>query len=131
MTAPDAIVREAAVALGFDVTGVASVEPLERDGQALAQWLADGRHGDMAYLAEAGKDRTRPTALLADALSVVTVAVEHDADAPRFAPEGRYGRVARYAWGRDYHAVLAHRLTALADEIARRLGRGVRSRALV
>jgi epoxyqueuosine reductase len=49
--------------------------------------------------------------------SVVTVAVPHAADAPPFAAEGRYGRVARYAWGRDYHDVILPRLRALADTL--------------
>src|SRR5205814_9845953 len=94
MSAPQTVVREVAVSLGFEVVGVASVEPLERDGAALSAWLAAGCHGEMDYLADPSRDRARATSLLADALSVVTVAVDYDSEAPPFAAEGRFGRVA-------------------------------------
>lgn len=131
MTSADAVVRAAAADLGFEVAAVASVEPLDRDRAALEAWLAAGRHGDMGYLAEDPARRSRPSALLPEARSVVVVAVEHETSAAPFVAEGRYGRVARYAWGRDYHVVVGERLGRLADELGRRLGRAVRARSLV
>jgi epoxyqueuosine reductase len=126
-----AIVREAAADLGFDVVGITSIEPLPRDDAAIREWLAAGRHGDMAYLFDKLDMRARPNALLPEARSVVTVAVEHATQAPSFEADGRFGRVARYAWGRDYHVVVGERLETLAREVETRLGHGVKARALV
>ncbi len=116
---------------GFDVVGVASVEPIERDREALDAWIADGHAGGLGYMEESAARRRDGTALLAGARSLITVAVNHYAYAPPFEAEGRFGRVARYAWGLDYHRVLPPRLDALAADLPAALGRDVRARAVV
>jgi epoxyqueuosine reductase len=123
--------RAAASALGFDLASVASVEPLSRDGAALAAWLDGGFAGGMAYMERARDLAWRPRALVPEALSLVTLAVNHHAAAPPFRAEGRYGRVARYAWGRDYHDVVRPRLRALVARIEEAEGRPVRARVFV
>jgi len=84
-------------------------------------WLAQGKHGSMAYLAERADLKADPAQLLEGARSAVMVA---DLYATRNddivdVPDG-HGRVARYAHGRDYHAVMKKRLHALCDEIIER-----------
>ena len=60
--------------------------------------------------------------------SVVTVAVNYYAPAPPFEDEGRFARVARYAWGRDYHDIVLPRLRSLADALTHTFG-GKKGRA--
>lgn len=127
----DLVLSEEAASLRFDVVGVADVAPLPTARARLAAWLDAGRHGRMDWLASRADTAATPGALLAGALRVVTVAVEHAVAAPPFAAEGRYGRVARYAWGRDYHDVLGRRLETLGARLEARLGPGVLARALV
>ena len=131
MTDADAILRDEAAGLGFEVVGVTDVARLDGAEAPFRAWLAAGRHGDMDYLADRAERALRPDALLPGALSVVTVAVEHATDAPPPVPDGRSGRGARYAWGLDYHVVVGDRLEALARRFEARVGRGVRARALV
>jgi epoxyqueuosine reductase len=82
--------------LGFALAGIADASPT-RYGAELRAWLADGRHGSMAYLAENLDERLDPGRLLPDARSVIMVA---DLYAPRgSAQEPAPGRIARYAAG--------------------------------
>ena len=115
-------VRAAAAARGFDVAGVTSAEPLEEDLERLAAWCAEGHAGTMGWLSRNPPQRARPRTLLATARSVVTLAADHGWPAAPFQAEGRYGRVARYAWGRDYHDVLLPRLRALAADLSAAFG---------
>jgi epoxyqueuosine reductase len=101
-------------------------------------WLAAGRHGEMAYLADAqhvgGRGDLR--ALLPEARTLVVVALAYDRarPAPPPAPDGLValrGRVARYAAGDDYHMVVRDLLAGVADQLAARLGRPVAARPCV
>ncbi len=121
-------VRDAALRLGFARVGFSPVEPFVRGSAALADWLEKGRHGEMAYMAEhAG--RADPRSLLAEAKTLVVVALPYTRDVPD-APV-LHGRVARYAMGRDYHLVMKEKLDALADAIAAMTGGQVMARACV
>lgn len=103
---------------GFADAGVCGVEPSEH-AAFFRRWLADDKHGEMAYLADHADVRTDPAKLLDGGRSVVMVADlyasradNEDGDVPSGA-----GRVARYARGRDYHTVIKKRLHAICDEL--------------
>lgn len=107
-------VKAKALALGFDVCGVAEAGPIDPEDR-LGKWLADGFHADMAWLANTKELRQDVHLKLPGARSVVVVARNYWNPRP---PESKTsGRVARYAWGRDYHRVLRRPLRALADFI--------------
>jgi epoxyqueuosine reductase len=126
----------AALELGFARVGFAPVERLERGGAAFEKWLASGYAGDMTYLESSG-DRADPRALLAEAKSVIVVALQYASPAGEVVAlrtrEGRplSGTVARYARGQDYHQVLRDRLLLLAERTAALVGRPVLSRPCV
>jgi len=126
-------IREAALALGFARVGFCPVEPFAEAATALDRWLAEGRHGDMAFMASDG--RADPGALLPGARSLVVVALPYErggppADGPR-RELPLAGRVARYARGADYHGVMKERLRLLADRCAELSGRPVHARPCV
>jgi len=100
-----------AVELGFDACGVAEagcVDPEDR----LGAWLRAGFHAGMDWLAASQPVRRDIRRKLAGARSVIVVARNYYAARP--CPQPGTGRVARYAWGLDYHTVLRKPLRALA-----------------
>jgi len=109
-------VEALALALGFDRAGVASPDP-GPDTAFLREWLAAGRAGEMTYLARRVEERVDLRVAMPGIRSVVVVALFHDPAAPARVPDvagPARGRVAAYAGGEDYHAVMIDRVRALA-----------------
>ena len=105
--------------LGFALVGVARAAASSRRAE-LERWIADGKHGEMSWIAERVAEASDVRTLLRDARSVICVADRyHDGKPDRV--EGTHGRIARYARGKDYHDLIRDRL--------RRLGRFVREHA--
>ncbi|MFH2139657.1 MAG: tRNA epoxyqueuosine(34) reductase QueG [Pseudomonadota bacterium] len=106
--------------LGFQAVGISDTS-LGAAEDHLLQWLADGHHGAMDYMAKHGVKRARPTELLPGTLRVISVRmnyfpeISHAAEAVLLDPSRAY--VSRYALGRDYHKVLRNRLEKLAQKI--------------
>jgi epoxyqueuosine reductase len=111
--------------LGFAAAGITGVE-LGEDEAQLRDWLAQGLHGEMDYMARHGDKRSRPAELLPGTLRVVSVRMDYgtgdDATAWQTLAEGERAYVARYALGRDYHKLMRARLQKLADRIAAAVG---------
>ena len=111
--------------LGFDQLGIASTE-LSEDEAHLVNWLGQGRHGEMRYMARHGTKRTRPADLVAGTVRIISARMDYwpeqavEADILLQDPTRAY--VARYALGRDYHKVLRARLQTLATQIEARVG---------
>lgn len=80
--------------------------------EALDAWLAAGSHADMAWMATTADVRRDPRLRLPGARTAMVLAIDHAHVAPPD-PGGRTGRVARYAWGRDYHNLVGKRLDKL------------------
>jgi epoxyqueuosine reductase len=106
--------------LGFQAIGISDTDLGEAEDHLL-QWLADGHHGAMDYMAKHGAKRARPTELVPGTLRVISVRMNyfpepsHAAEAVLLDPSRAY--VSRYALGRDYHKVLRNRLEKLAQRI--------------
>jgi epoxyqueuosine reductase len=121
-------VKQLALALGFDLAGVAPARPTPETA-FLREWLARGYAGEMHYLARRAEARVDPRRVLEGARSVVAVGLVYD-PGPRESGAG-CGRVARYAGGDDYHDVLLERLHALEAALEALVGAPLRSRAYV
>jgi len=106
--------RARARAAGFDALGIAEAGRLEEDGAALRDWLGQGRQAEMSWMARDPERRIDPRRLMPGCRSVVTLASSYWPGGPSRERRPGAGRVARYAWGRDYHRVLGGRLTKLA-----------------
>jgi epoxyqueuosine reductase len=109
-----ALVKAAARRAGFHHCGIARAQPL--DPGPLDRMLAIGGEADMAWLRTQRAERLDPDLLLPGARSVVAVALAYHSGESPAAPEGA-GEIARYARGRDYHAVMKRKLRALGAEI--------------
>ncbi len=101
---------------GLSVLGITDASCLEEDVQFLVKWQSTGLSGEMSYMNRPANLLTQPKLLLPEARSVITFAVRYESADPGPRPNG-HGRVARYAWGRDYHTVLKERITALAESL--------------
>ena len=123
--------RSVASSLGFGRLGIAPVaRPPHHD--AFRTWLARGLAGPMQeWLARHEPLRGDPTLLREGAASVIMLATDH-ATRGGAAPvvEPGQGRVARYAWGDDYHDLLRARANDLGVWLERRVP-GCRTRGVV
>src|SRR6188768_367479 len=99
-----------AKALGFDSCRIARATPPVY-GEEFGQWLRDGAAGEMEWLERGEEKRRDPQKVLPDARSIVVVALNYwQGDLAATAQ----GRIARYAWGVDYHEVMLAKLRELA-----------------
>jgi epoxyqueuosine reductase len=110
-----AALRREAEALGFDICAIAAAETVPETGARLTQFLAEGRQGDMDWLAREPERRMSPQGLWPEARSVVVLGTSY---APEDDPLARLEAKDRavisvYARNKDYHDVLKKRLKAL------------------
>ena len=125
-------IKAEAEALGFFLYGVTHPgQPPHL--QQYKNWLEAGRHGQMAYLSrpDSVAKRADPSLILKECQSILSLGVLYSS--PLYQPDTHQageirGRVAAYAWGEDYHAVLPPRLERLAEKIAAILGRPIQHR---
>ena len=123
-------VKECALELGFDLVGIASAEAFSEHESVTLQRIRAGLMDGLPWFTEARVRRgCDPQTLLPGARSIVTVGMSYylHQEEPR---EGASptGRVARYAWGDDYHKVIKERLRGLTDRLSEELGREVSAR---
>jgi epoxyqueuosine reductase len=112
LTSPE--IKHQAYALGFDLCGVAPAGDLP-ELAFFETWLARGHAGEMAYLHRSAEQRADVRRVLPSARSVIVTGTVYNTDAPYSTESADVDRaqIARYAWGDDYHDVLAARLDAL------------------
>ncbi|MFZ1884113.1 MAG: tRNA epoxyqueuosine(34) reductase QueG [Rhodoplanes sp.] len=123
-----AALRTAARALGFDAVAVARPDALTQAGARLVQFIADGGHGDMEWLAATAARRRDPRVLWSEVRAIVMLGVNYG---PREDPlavlshRGR-GAISVYAQGDDYHTVIKRRLKDLARWLVAKAGGDVK-----
>lgn len=118
--------------LGFDIVGITTAEPFLRDEQVSIQRIRQGLMDGLPwYTEERVRRATRPDALLPGARSVISLAVSYLTGEPETNGDPPTGKVARYAWGEDYHQVLKARLREFVDGLSQRVGAPVRARIFV
>ncbi len=123
-----------ALSLGFDRAAVLPVRPARHATEFMA-WLAAGYHGEMSYLAARSAERLDPARLAPGAASMILLAANYHPGAAQrdsaASPDLPFGRIARYAWGPDYHEVLKPKLYALDAFIRAQTGRAALGKAFV
>ncbi len=125
---PAALIRDKALALGFDAVGFCRAELGPEARARLAAFLAAGQHGDMGWLAARAEQRSHPRALWPEALSVIALGLSYAPDDEPLAALSQSGRgnISVYARGRDYHDVVKGMLKHLAQFIVSRFGAEVK-----
>lgn len=110
-------VKARAHELGFNLCGITAARPAPHL-DAYLRWIEQGRHGSLAYMARPDRVARRRDLdhILPGARSLILVALDYQQTTVPAALLGdpARGRIAKYAWGADYHAVMLPRLEALA-----------------
>ena len=119
--------REARAA-GFDAFGVVRADEAPALAGRLDEWLREGRHGSMEWMAETAKRRADVRVLWPEVKSIVMLAMNYGPDEDPLALLERRDRAAIsvYARNRDYHDVVKGRLKTLAQKFAARAGGDVK-----
>ncbi len=122
------LIRSKATDLGFDAIGFAPAQLAPEARQHLVEFLAAGRHGEMAWLAERTHQRSSPDNLWPEACSVIALGLSYApaADALENLARPQVGNISVYARHRDYHDVLRGKLKHLAQFVVSRFGGEVR-----
>ena len=109
----NAAIRQRALELGFDDCRFTTAAPPKHAAQ-FQTWLAQNHHGELHWLERNADKRVEPQRVLADAKSIITLAVSYQSPPSSFILHpSSFGVVARYARHADYHDVLAAPLAQL------------------
>ena len=121
-------IRNRALNLGFDVVGFAHATLNQNARKRLSEFISNGYHGDMGWLAERTKQRSQPTDLWPRAQSVIVVGLNYgpNDDPLEVISKPERGSISVYARGRDYHDVVKKKLRSLARFITDELSGDVK-----
>ncbi len=113
----DPVIRNSLRQEGLHLAGITSVhDNVEEEEEQYRRWLGRGYHGAMRWMEKHAALKFHPERLLPGTRSIVFIALNYyqkRTDAP---PEPS-GRLARYAWGRDYHKELGKRIKRVARQL--------------
>lgn len=114
------LIRAKALELGFSAVGFAPAEGCAEWRENLDAYLAEGRHGDMEWMAETAGRRADPRALWPEARSVIALGTNYApaGDPLKLTRMPERGNVSVYARNRDYHDLVKRRLKALGRWMA-------------
>lgn len=112
MTGLTAEIKERALQLGFHRVGIARAERLDAESRKLDEWLGRGYDATMAWMAARKEKRSDPREILSGARSLVALAMNYYAPVEHI-DNPSTGKISRYAWGDDYHALVETRLDEL------------------
>ncbi len=113
------LVRQKAFDLGFQNIGFAQAGFLEKEAPRLENWLNKGYHGKMSYMENHFDKRLDPTLLVPGAKTVISLSYNYY---PEQQQSDNTYKIAKYAYGKDYHFVLKDKLRELLQYIASLVG---------
>ncbi len=113
--------RRLAEEFQLSLVAVTSSEPLETDRERLQQWQGEGYAGELGYMLRDPELLTAPQRIEPSTVSVPIFGISYDQGRVDECPPG-FGRVARYAWGRDYHRVIRKQLERLCSAVEKEIG---------
>ena len=107
--------------LGFDACGIACATALDEESSHVEQWLAEKHEGEMVYLTRNKEKRYDPRLLVEGTKSIVTVLYNYFPK--QTIGDGEHFKIAKYAYGADYHDVLKNKMRQLLDLIESQTGK--------
>lgn len=106
-----------AAEFGLTLMGCAEIGAIREEAPRIAAWQEEGFAGSMEYMKREPALFVSPERIMPEVQSVISVALQYEQKPHPLLPPG-YGRVARYAWGRDYHSILKMRIVAFAEKLS-------------
>ncbi len=113
-------IKQQAADLGFQDCGISRAERLDQEARHLEEWLHRGHHGHMSYMERYFDKRVDPSRLVPGAKSVISLSYNYFPEEQ--AQREDAPKIARYAYGRDYHKVLKTRLRDLWNRLTEEYG---------
>jgi len=112
-------VKDAALQSGFDVVGIASADIFHERGETTKERVSEGLMDGLPWFTEQRVERgADPANMLPGAQSIISLALSHHHEDAAEAPDSQpRGRIARYAWGEDYHRVFARKVRAFIETL--------------
>lgn len=114
-------IKQLAKDCGFDLCGITDPDVIPQAADRLLKWLESGYNGRMAWMKRNIDRRCNPKSLMDDVQSVIVLGINYYTEDRADLPAG-YGRVSRYARGRDYHKLFRTKTEHLIHLIKQRLG---------
>lgn len=114
--------KQEALRLGFDACGIARADFLEEEAPRLESWLTAGKQGTMNWMANHFDKRLDPRKLVEGAKTVVVFLLNYFPEPNTQQQDGTY-KVARYAYGQDYHHVIKKKLRPLVNSLEEQFGK--------
>ena len=115
-----ATIKSIAAELGFEACGIAKARFLEEEAPTLENWLNKNYHGQMDYMANHFDKRLDPQKLVPGAKSVVSLLYNYYPQ-QELDQQNKY-KIAKYAYGKDYHDVIKEKLRRFFEEAQERIG---------
>ena len=113
------LIKSLAAGLGFNYCGIAKAALLTEDAKRLEQWLAKGMQGNMQYMENHFDLRIDPTKLVPGSKSVITLLLNYF---PEKQPYPETPKIAKYAYGQDYHEVIRDKMKQLIELMKEKIG---------
>ncbi len=113
------LIKAEAKRLGFNSCGIAAAVQLQDDARRLEAWLSKGYNADMQYMERNFDLRIDPSKLVPGAKTVITLLFNYY---PDIAQQQQAPKVAKYAYGTDYHFVIRDKLNELLAYIVDNIG---------
>ena len=106
-----------AAEIGFDDCRIAQAKEATH-ADLFRDWIAEGKHGDMAWLEKTPERRCDPREVLPGCQSIICLALNYYPGRSPF-PEDHPGgyRIARYAWNHDYHDLIWAKLKSFDEKL--------------
>lgn len=122
-----AFVKSIAKDLNFDFCGISKATFLKEEAPKLEEWLKKGYQGQMGYLENHFEKRLDPTKLVPGAKSVISLLYNYY---PPKTHQADFPKIAKYAYGQDYHHVIKAKLHDFLERIQQEIG-AISGRAFV
>jgi len=113
------LIKNEAHRLGFDFVGFSKADFLAEDAPRLERYLKENMHGEMKYMENHFDKRLDPRLLVDDAKTVISFLINYF---PSETQNPNSLKIAKYAYGKDYHLVIREKLNALLNFIETEIG---------
>ena len=115
-----ALVKLKAKEIGFLSVGISKAEFMDEEAINLENWLNNGYHAEMSYMANHFDKRVDPTKLVPGAKSVISLGYNYFSEKEQ--KDSTAPKIAKYAFGRDYHKVVKSKLKQMIYQLQQEIG---------
>jgi epoxyqueuosine reductase len=113
-------IKQEAYRLGFDFVGISKARRLDQDARRLEEWLGNNGNAKMAYMENHFEKRVDPRKLVEGSRSVISLLYNYHTKEEQ--KDDAAPRIAKYAFGEDYHFVVKDKLKMLFSYIEEEIG---------